>query len=115
MIKSDTPALHRRQQLLEAHNCVSRLRAEVRLLSQLGRLRCVECGSEVAAAHDAIWMTDEGIGSMFVNAHGWVNESCHDVAPCCALMWHHAVSPCGATSVSLLWHHAVSLLWQCSK
>lgn len=64
-----TPLL-RRQALLAARGPAERLRALLKLLNQMGRVRCGVCGAAVAEARRAVALTEEGAGGAFVNAHG---------------------------------------------
>ncbi|KAK9844647.1 hypothetical protein WJX74_005119 [Apatococcus lobatus] len=63
-----------RQQLLECTTAAARLCCLIKSLQTLGSLRCVECGTQVAAAKDVISMSEEGIGSAYVNSHGFVHD-----------------------------------------
>ena len=59
-----------RLSLLRCRSSSERLRKELELLQALGTIRCRACHARLAEAGDALAMTEEGIGSAFVNPQG---------------------------------------------
>ena len=60
--------------LIQSHSSSDRLRREIGFMQALGAIRCRSCRARLAAAGDALAMTEEGVGGAFVNSHGYVHD-----------------------------------------
>lgn len=66
--------LWQRQELLQAPHAAQRLRQIIQLMQGLDRLTCEACHAPLATTHDILPLGQQGVGGIFVNAHGFVHD-----------------------------------------